>query len=141
MLKEGANMASTKEITVVAKDRIGLLADVSDILSRDGINIDTVAVESSSRNAIIRLLVSDPVKARKSLEAAGFKVMDCDALVIGIPDKPGELAKVSRLLADSKINIESMFVMNKEGNDTVLAALKVTDYNSARKLLKEKKYL
>ncbi|MFH1750109.1 MAG: ACT domain-containing protein [Candidatus Micrarchaeota archaeon] len=134
-------MGNTREITVIAKDRIGLLADVTETLSRQRINIDSVSVESSSRNAIIRLLVKDPENAVKALEAAKFKVINSDALVVGIPDKPGELAKLSRVLADHKINIESMFVMNKEETSNVLAAIKVDDYPAARKILRELKYI
>ncbi len=134
-------MNATKEITVVAKDRIGLLADVSETLAKAGINIDSVSVDSSARDSIIRLVVSDPAKSKKVLEAVGFKVMDTDILVVGIPDKPGELAKISRLMADHKINIDSMLVINKEENGSILVAMKASDYPSARKILRERKYL
>lgn len=129
-----------KEITVVAKDRIGLLADVSEALSEGKLNIESVSVETSSRTAIIRLVMQHADRAKHALEKAGFKVLDTDALVIGMPDHPGELAKVSRLLADGKIRIESVFVLNKEGDKTVLA-LKVDDYDVAKKILKQAKYL
>ncbi|HLC48714.1 MAG TPA: ACT domain-containing protein [Candidatus Norongarragalinales archaeon] len=134
-------MGSTREITVVARDRIGLLADITEALSRSKINIDTISAESSSRNAIIRILTRDAQQAKKVLEEVGFKVLDSDALVIGIPDRPGEIAKISRMMADHKINIESLYVMNKEGGETVAAALKTDNYDAARKLLRENKYI
>ncbi len=129
-----------KEITVVAKDRIGLLADISETLSKENVNIESISVETSHQTAIIRLVVKESAVAKKSLEGIGFKVIDCDALVIGLPDHPGELAKLSRYLAENKIDIESVFVLNKEGSKTVLA-LKVNDYEQARNLLRAKKYL
>ncbi len=129
-----------KEITVVAKDRIGLLADISETLFNNKINIDSLSVESSDRTAIIRLMLENHSKAKTVLESIGFKVIDTDALVIKLPDQPGELAKISRILADHKLAIESVFILNKEGNQTVIA-IKVDNVDKAKKLLKEKKYL
>ncbi|MFH1443084.1 MAG: ACT domain-containing protein [Candidatus Micrarchaeota archaeon] len=133
-------MDGLKEITVVARDRVGLLADISEILSGRNINIDSVSVETSARTAIIRILVHDTHTAKKTLEAAGFKVVEAGVLVIGLPDQPGELAKMSRILANKKIMIESAFILSKEGEKTVLS-LKVDNYSAAKKLLRENRYI
>ncbi|MFH0971669.1 MAG: ACT domain-containing protein [Candidatus Micrarchaeota archaeon] len=133
-------MDEFKEITVVAKDRIGLLADVSEALSSKNINIDSISVESTNRTAIIRLVVQKTSEAKKALESLGMKVMDSGVLVIGMPNHPGELAKLSRILADQKMSIQSVFVLNKEGEQTVLA-LKVDNYSGAKRILREKRYL
>ncbi len=133
-------MGDLKEITVVARDRIGLLADISEALSERKINIESISVETSERTAIIRLILQDSGKAKSILEGKGMKVMNNDCLVVGIPDHPGELAKLSRLLADHKVHIESAYVLDKEGEKTVLA-LKISDYKKAKDLLRKRRYL
>jgi hypothetical protein len=133
-------MSDIKEITVIAKDRIGLLADVSEILSTQKINIESLLVETQNQTAIIRLVLQNADVAKKTLIKSGMKVMDADVIVLGLQDKPGELGKLSRILANSKISIDSVFVLSKEGLQTVMA-LKVNDYEGAKKLLREKKYL
>jgi hypothetical protein len=133
-------MPDMKEITVIAKDRIGLLADVSEILSTQKINIESLLVETQNQTAIIRLVLQNADVAKRTLIKSGMKVMDADVIVLGLQDKPGELAKLSRVLANGKISIDSVFVLSKEGLQSVIA-LKVNDYEGAKKLLKEKKYL
>ena len=118
----------------MSKDRIGLLADVSQALAEKNINIESVSVETSGRTAIIRIVTNQEKKADSVLENAGFKPVGADVLVVRLVDRPGELAKTTRLLADNRINIENVFLLNKEGRESVFA-LRVSDYQKAKKLL------
>ena len=127
-----------KEITVVAKDRIGLLADISEMLEKNGVHMESVSVEASNRTAIIRIVTKQYEAAKRILEKQDFKVMDVDILVVKLTENGGELAKLSRALADAKISIENVLMLNKEGNET-LFALKISNYEGAKKVLK--KYL
>ncbi|MFH1106552.1 MAG: ACT domain-containing protein [Candidatus Micrarchaeota archaeon] len=123
-----------RELTVVAKDRIGLLADISEVLAAKGVNIDCISVESSARTAVVRMLVEDATAARGVLEGAGFKVIGEQALMLRLKDKPGELAKVARRLADHGIGIENAMLVSRENNETLLAVT-TSDNANARKLL------
>jgi hypothetical protein len=123
-----------KEITVVERDRVGLLAEIAEALAAAKINIESISVETSIRNAVIRIIVSDTAKGDKVLKDAGFKVMDSNVIVVKLRDKPGELAKISRLLADKKISVENAYLLEKKGADALLA-LKVSDQTLAKKLL------
>ena len=125
-----------KEITVIEKDRVGLLADVSEALAKAGVNIESVQAESSGRQGIIRLLVNAPEKAKKALTKAGFNVLDSNILVIRLRDKPGELAKVSRLLAEANINIQNVYLISKNGGEAI-DALQTSDNEKAKKILKQ----
>ena len=123
-----------KEITIVARDRIGLVADISEALAEKSVNIESVNVETAGKTAIVKIVTNEEKKAHKILSKAGFKPIDSNLAVIRMVDRPGELAKITRLLADRKINIESVFMLSKEGRETVLA-LKVSNLEKARKIL------
>ena len=124
-----------KEITVVANDRIGLLADLSETLALQKINIVSLSAESTGRTGIVRLMVEKPAEAKKALEEKGFKVVDADLLVLHLQDKPGELARVTRLLANEGIAISNVLMLSREANQTVLA-MSVSDYAKAKRALK-----
>ena len=64
------------------------------------------------------------------------EVVESDILVVKLPDVPGELAKVSKMLTDASISIESVTILAK-GKDVVFDGIKVDKVESARKLLKE----
>ncbi len=136
MAVEKSAQGATKEITVVAPDRVGLIADVSEALAESNVNIDSISAESSAGNAIIRIIVAKAAqkKAAATLEKAGFHVVESNMLVVELPDKPGELARVSRRLAENGIGLKNVFILEKERGKTILA-LKVSDYDAAKALL------
>ncbi len=123
-----------KEITVIANDRIGLLADVSEALAAKGINIHAISVEVISRSCIARIMVEDASAAKKVLEKGGYKVMDADLLVVHLKDQPGELAQVTRKLAKSQVSIHNILMVSRENGQTVLA-MHVSDYDKAKATL------
>lgn len=125
-----------RELTIIAKDRIGLMADITEVLGKAGINIEGISAESSKMTAIISLVVDDYEEAVKKLEEKGFKVMGSDIIVSRLKDKPGELAKLSRILADAKVGIDSIVVLAKQGDEAVYA-IKTDDNERAKTLLKK----
>ncbi len=133
MATDKSNHAAVTEITVVSPDRLGLVADVSEILAASGVNIDSISVETAGGDAIIRVIApsSSVSKARGALEKNGFPSVESDSLIISLPDKPGELARLSRQFAESGIGIRNVFLLKKEKSKTILA-FKVSDYAKAK---------
>jgi len=125
-----------KTITIVSKDEIGLLADISYILAKENINIETLSADAVADKAIVTLGVKDDSKARAALMAAGYAVSEADALVIKLQDKPGELNRVTTMLSDKKINISNVLLLSSDGRNTVLS-ITVDNIEKARNLLKE----
>jgi len=110
-----------KVLTIVADDKVGLLADISYILSKSRVNIDSVNVDVVSGKAIITLSLSDVVKGKTVLEASGYSVEDGEAVVVKMPDQPGELNRITAMLSKESINIENVHTLSKDGKSTVLS--------------------
>ena len=128
-----------KELTLVEKDRVGLLADVSEILGKAHVNIQSVFVDvTRAKQAIIHVILEPraTLTAAKALRKHGFKVMNSDILIVRTKDTPGELAKVCRLLADKGINVTNAFSISHYGGEA-LDAISTTDNTKARKIIKE----
>ncbi len=124
------------EVTVVAKDRVGLLADISEALGKKGVNIESVSVEASGRTAIVHLGLGERADARDILTEQGFRVTDRSELLVKLADRPGELAKVSRKLADKKISIRRVFILDADKNQKILS-VETSDNTAAKKVLKD----
>jgi len=123
-----------KEIVVVADDRVGLIAELSYLLSKSKINIDGVSFEKIGDKGVIHLSLKDDKKASEILSANGFKVMTSEILVVKLKDAPGEMANLSKILAKGGVNIENMYIITK-GGEYALFALKVDKIKKAEKLL------
>lgn len=123
-----------KQITIVAEDKVGLLADISYILGKARVNIESIAVEVIGTKGIINLTLKDDKKATQMLEGNGYKVLSSEVLVVKVKDEPGELSKISKMLVDSGVNVESLYLLSRHGGYS-LDAVKVDSPKKAAKVL------
>lgn len=125
-----------KSITIVADDKIGLLADISYILAKEKINIESLNVDVVSGKAIIVLNVKNQTKARTALEAAGYNISEENTVVVKLDDKPGELSRITKMLADGGVSIDNVLIISRDGKHTVLS-IAVKNTSKASGILKK----
>lgn len=108
-----------KEITIRADNKVGALADVAELLGGLGVNIEAISAHGKEEHAIFRIITSDSKTAMKHLaKLPGVKASESDILVVEIPNRPGELGKIARKLANKGIDLESTYIMGKLTNTT-----------------------
>jgi len=122
-----------KEFSVKLENKTGELARVTEALEKEGVNIRSISTEPKAE--IVRLVTSDPEKTRKSLSQSAVQFSERNLLVAKLEDKPGELARISRVLAKEGINIDAAYMLDKNSNH-VHVALAVSDEDKARNILK-----
>ena len=122
-----------KEFSVKLANRSGEMARVTEVLQKEGVNIRSISTEPKAE--VVRIVTSDPEKARKGLNASNMQFSERNLLVAKLEDKPGELARVSRALAKEGINIDAAYMLDKDSKH-VHVALAVSDENKAMKVLK-----
>ncbi|MFH1222182.1 MAG: ACT domain-containing protein [Candidatus Micrarchaeota archaeon] len=125
-----------RPLTIVADDKVGLLADISYILGKSKINIESISVDVVGGKAVISLTLSDRERGKSILEAANYKVNDLESIVMKLPDKPGELSRITSLLSKEGININNVHMISRDGNKTILSLI-VDKPRKAEGLLKE----
>ncbi len=123
-----------KSVTVIADDRVGLMADVSYVLGKSGVNIESLNVEIVNGKAVISLLVRDPRKAKSILESNGYNTAELDAIVIKVSNHLSDLSKVTERLAKARVNVGDLSVISASQSEGVFA-LKVDKPRKAAKLL------
>lgn len=128
---------TTTEIFVELENRPGTLADATDTLGKANVNITGFLLEAQGSKGIARFLTQDPGKARSALEKAGLAPQDREIVVTPVPNRPGQLAKMARALADSGVNIESSFPVLDPAGSKAGIAFAVDDANSANKVLSQ----
>ena len=124
-----------KQITLVVDDKVGLLADISYLLGRSRINIEAISAATVGGKSIVTLTVKDSHRAIEVLAANGYHCLEADSLVAKLDNKPGELAKMSRLLADNKVNIENVTMLSQDERCSVYS-LRVDKPSRAEKILR-----
>jgi hypothetical protein len=122
-----------EEIIVIADDRPGILAEIGELLGRSGVNIEALSASTHDGLGYVHLIVDDGEDAAEVLKSNDFKVTDArDVLVTTLDDRPGELGRYCRKLAEAGVAISSAYVSKRGSGETELI-LAVDDLNSAFK--------
>jgi len=126
-----------KELTIIAKNDLGSLAEVAEALGGVGVNIEAISAYGQDDNAIFRVITHDVSSARKSLSRiAGLRLLESDAIVIQMNNRPGELGKITRKLAKNGINLESLYILSKKQDHTEVALKTLdSDFEKAKEVL------
>ena len=110
-------------IIVMAKNEVGVIADISRVLADNEINIETISTESLDDKGSISLTTNDYDGALRALTEAGFKTVTDDSLLVNLQDEPGALAKVAEKLKQGGVNIQSLQIVDRRGDYTTVAIL------------------
>lgn len=121
-----------KTVTIISEDRVGLLADISYILSKSSINIDGLVADVVGGKAIISLEVRDPKKACDVLGSNGFSTTAPESIVIKVPGDSME--EISELLEGEQVQVKGLSKLTSDTKDSILA-LSVDKPRKACKLL------
>ncbi|MEX2278980.1 MAG: ACT domain-containing protein [Acidimicrobiia bacterium] len=122
------------EFVVRLDNRPGSLARLTELLAGSGVNIDALAAWGHNGDGVVRLIVDEPEACARVLDDAGLAFEERTVLSALLANRPGELARVTRALADAAINIEAIFVLGAHGDGLELA-IAVDDPEAALPLL------
>lgn len=125
-----------KELTVVLPNKPGQLAMLAGALGKAGVNIESMAASTAGGKGTIKIVPSDPAAAKRALKAAKIRVAkEREVLEVRLADKPGSLARVTKRLAKAKVNIDSVYLLDKTKKRAVVA-VGVTNVAAAKKALR-----
>jgi hypothetical protein len=129
------SMESATQLAVFLSNRPGALARVCDALAKAGINIHALATSDTIDHSVIRMVVSDPMKALMLLGEAGVLALENDVLMIESGNEPGTLAKIAECLAAAEINIEYAYMAAAPKSDKTVMILRLSDVDKAQRAL------
>jgi hypothetical protein len=112
------------EVMFKAPTRVGLLADVAETIQKAGVNILAIGAYDKGDMGEFLMVTSNNKLAYEALSAIPGGVMDMQSVVVvEVPHAPGQLAKISRALADHDINVSQVFATSIDGADKVMVVL------------------
>ena len=94
-----------RQISVFLENKIGRLAEITQVLGNKEINIRALAIADTTEFGILRMIVDRPQEAYEALEERGFTVSQTEVLVVEVEDRPGGLAQVVAILSKAGINV------------------------------------
>ncbi len=128
-----------KQLTILADNNVGSLAEILGILGSKNINITGIISERGPL-AEIRLIVDQPDEAKEHLEhLRGYVVHLVDVVKITLDSTSGSLAKVAKLLQKQKINVDYIYGLDTAGDQADIILHTSENPDKVRQLLKDYK--
>ena len=124
-----------KQLSVFLEDRSGRLTDLTQILSEHEINITALSVAETADYGIERMVVGKPDIAQEFLRKAGFSVRLTDVVCVNMPDRPGALHEVLKILADNNVNVDYMYAFSNK--DVALAVIRAANIDNVIEVLEQ----
>jgi len=125
---------TVKEIVLGVKNRPGELSRIIGHLYENDVEVPAFWVGTENRKATLRFIASDPEAALSVLTGLGFKAKTMDVIAARVPDHPGGLNTILKLLHSANIDILHIYPC-LETRDPILI-LEVDKTKQAVKVLK-----
>jgi hypothetical protein len=122
---------AVKQVTVFIGNKEGRIEKVTEVLKENNINISSLSLAESVDFGLLRLIVSDPEKAKDALKAEGLSARLSDVIAVEISNAPGSLHELLTALVD--FNIEYMYVLSI--SDRASMIMKIKDYAAAESVI------
>ena len=97
------------QISVFLENRAGQLAEITEILAENNIDLRAISIAETSDYGICRMIVDDSAKTSSILLQKGYILSMTPVLVIAVPDQPGGLVPILATMAEGSIDIEYMY--------------------------------
>ena len=123
------------QISVFLENRAGQFAEITGILSQNGIDLRAVSIAETADYGILRMIVDDAQKATTILMQHGYLLTMTPVLVVAVPDAPGGVANVLAILAEGNIDIEYMYSLFTHSEGKAYIVFRVADAEKFTALL------
>ena len=116
-----------KQLTVFVQNKKGTVASVTDILSKNGINLRALSIAETEEFGILRLIVNDEATAERVLGDAGYLIKVIDVVGVKIADEPGKLTEALSVLDKANINVEYLYAFMARTEKEAYVVLRVEE--------------
>lgn len=126
-----------KQISAYIENKKGKMAEVVGQIAKENINIRAMSVADSTDFGILRLIVSEPDKA-KDIIAKDTLVKENNVVAVKMSDSKGALYDILEALDEADINLDYSYASLSPKEHTAFVIFRVDDVENSEKILKQK---
>ena len=116
-----------KQLTIFVQNKKGTVVTVTDILSKNNINLRALSIAETQDFGILRLIVNDEKTAENVLRENGYLIKVIDVVGVKIGDQPGKLTAALDVLDKNDINVEYLYAFMARTEKHAYVVLRVED--------------
>jgi hypothetical protein len=117
-----------KKYVVVVPNEPGVVRQLTQLLSQEGVNIDSLLMETLGDVASFRFLLEKENGLRMTLEGEGFHVVEDKVFRLSLPNRPGELDQLTRRLSEQGVAVRYLYGTSHGQTTKVVFAVDRPEY-------------
>ena len=125
------------QISIFLENQAGKLSEVTSLLAENDIDLRALNIAETSDYGVLRVITSNTEKAVEILRENGFIVNSTAVLGVSVPDKPGGLANLLKILAEEDFDVEYMYSVFGQPNGLAYMILRVDNIDKVRSALEK----
>jgi hypothetical protein len=125
------------QISIFIENKSGRLAEVSRLLGEKGVNIRALSLADTTDFGILRLIVDNTELARQTLKEGGFTVSKTEVVAVEVPDRPGGLSSILKVLDAASVNVEYMYAFVERSAGNAVIIFRFDDVDAAIRVLQQ----
>ena len=115
------------QISVFLENKAGQLADITNILSENQVNMRAINIAETADYGVLRLIVDDASRASSILLEQGFILTMTPVVGVAVSDTPGGLSKVLGVISRANIDVEYMYSVFGQKDGQACMIFRVAD--------------
>lgn len=127
----GRDWPSVRQFNVFLENRVGALLSVVRRFEATDVRIVSLTVHDMSDCAILRMVLSDPERAKEIFEQAKVSITESDLLVVQLPEGDHPLPRICKALLAAEINLDYAYPLLVGPQGRPALALRVDDHEAA----------
>jgi len=132
-----SDVRSAIQFSVFLVNKPGILAQVTQALANEKVNLLAMTLVDSQEHGVLRLVGEDPKSARFVLAKLNLPMTETDVLCVDLPNQSGALAEVATLLGKNHININYAYCTSGAPGGRTTGVFKTGDQKKAQHLLEK----
>ncbi len=111
-----------KQLSIITKNRLGVITKISETLAAENINIESLNAEIAGERVVVVLNTDQYEKAFQVIQKLDdMRIVTEDAILVKLINEPGALAKIARRFTDAGIGLRSIRFVHRDDHFGLVA--------------------
>lgn len=129
-----------KQLSIIAENKVGAMSTITSLIADQGIDFYNVITNDSAEFGNVRIMCSDPAKARDIMKENGYLCKINPVIGVEISEEVGSLSKLLHTFRDINVNISYLYVCYLRSSQNPVAIVHVEDFDGVEEGLEAKGY-
>ncbi len=131
---------NAKQVSIFVQNRSGRLAEVMTFLKELNVNLRALSLADTQNYGVLRFIAENPDGIVASCKEAGMMASVSSVEIARLEDKPGSLAALLCLLAESSVSVEYAYAFIGYNDGSAWVVLRTSDDKLAEEIINSNGY-